>query len=407
MDKKKIAGVLGALVCATSFFTADLSTAEASAADRERVAEQNRKTTEQSDIVELIQGTSREARIVTPIVLNLQSRIAQYNNVGITSEIFDRDNEYKDTLHPAVVVDNCYNSYSAGNGHLYFGIESIKKDLESYNLNSMKDFDYISIEKTIAHEAGHSLSGNEYAASLFAKKSESRCEQEAEDVALRLLDNLPEGGWGAYTMSVSRCANRPEQNIKNLKMMEKRVNNRVQLNSNNLKYNGIIDHKAAACDESSYIASNGKSYKIVAGIDAKTERNIYYNVDPTYHNDNAYLAGQIAECIAKDAFKPENLFVAQNNLKSEIEFDGDYLLICKSSTLPNGYRVLASLYGPASDLTHMIDMLRQNQIKPLDGLYNDCIENMEKSGKQSAIRSGWLIAEIGAMAVDNAARAKN
>ena len=270
MDKKKIAGVLGALVCATSFFAADLSTAEASAAARERASEQNRKTVEQSDIVELIQGTSREARIVTPIVLNLQSRIAQYNNVGITSEIFDRDNEYKDTLHPAVIVDNCYNSYSTGSGHLYFGIESIKKDLESYNLNSMKDFDYVSIEKTIAHEAGHSLSGNEYAASFFAKKSESRCEQEAEDVALRLLDNLPEGGWGAYTMSVSRCANRPEQNIKNLKMMEKRVNNRVQLNSNNLKYNGIIDHKAAACDESSYIASNGKSYKIVAGIDNKT-----------------------------------------------------------------------------------------------------------------------------------------
>ena len=407
MDKKKIAGVLGALVCATSFFAADLSTAEAvtSAATRERYAEENKKYEENASAVQLVQGTSREAMIITPVIHGLQKRIAQYNNLVITDEPLKEAGQYKNTLHPMVVVDCYRNALSTGNGHLYFGIEDIRDYVESRNFNSMNHFDYMALEKTIAHETGHSIKGNEYYSSLFTKKSESSCEQEAEDEAIALTDNLPEGGWGIYTMTVSRSANRIKQIKKNLKKMEEQSKRVISLNDENTKYNGIVG-TAAACDESSYIASNGKSYKIVAGIDNKTMRNFSYKVDPTYHNDNAYLAGQIAECIAKDAFKPENLAVISNNL-TDISFAGDYLLVCKSSNLPNGYRVLASLYGEENDINQALNMVRNGGTRPLAESYNLFETEIQKHPYRSAERSGWVILEVCSMAVDNAARAKN
>ena len=403
MMDKKIAVFLGVLVCVT-FFSADLPNAEAGlhASTRERYAEQNRRKEELESITTLVQGTSKDAQVLTPIVLDLQKRIARYNGLKITAEPLKGENGYKDTIHPEVVVDNYRNACSTGSGHLYFGVESMKSDVESRDFHSMDQFDYMSLEKTIAHEIGHSIRGDDFY-TLLAWKTDSRREQDAEDEAVELTDTLPEGGWGVYTMSVSRCANRPKQIVKNLRKMEEKAKGRVLLNSGKRKYNGIIDYPAEACDDSVYVAANGKSYQIVAGIDAKTMRNPAYNVDPTYHNDDAYLAGQIAECIAKDAFRPENIFVAQNHLRNEVGFEGDYLLICKSAALPNGYRVLATLYGPEARLTHMIDLLHHGQFKALDEFYVACTDNMKKARKRSIGRSEWLIGEVGGMAVDNAA----
>ena len=135
-------------------------------------------------------------------------------------------------------------------------------------------------------------------------------------------------------------------------------------------------------------------------------RNFSYKVDPTYHNDNAYLAGQIAECIAKDAFKPENLAVISNNL-TDISFAGDYLLVCKSSNLPNGYRVLASLYGEENDINQALNMVRNGGTRPLAESYNLFETEIQKHPYRSAERSGWVILEVCSMAVDNAARTKN
>ena len=63
--------------------------------------------------------------------------------------------------------------------------------------------------------------------------------------------------------------------------------------------------------------------------------------------DNAYFGGQIADCIARGVLSVDNLAVVPvpTELKESIKFKGDYIIICRSNKLPNGYRILANLYG--------------------------------------------------------------
>ena len=62
-------------------------------------------------------------------------------------------------------------------------------------------------------------------------------------------------------------------------------------------------------------------------------------------DEDAYIGGQLAYCIAKGGLTVDGIDIMENNLKQDLKFQGDYLLICRSAKYPNGYRILAPLYG--------------------------------------------------------------
>ena len=78
--------------------------------------------------------------------------------------------------------------------------------------------------------------------------------------------------------------------------------------------------------------------------------------------DNAYFGGQMADCIAHKALTVESLDVipVPTELKESIKFKGDYIIICRSNKLPNGYRIITSLYGSQDKV-----MYEWNQMKGL------------------------------------------
>lgn len=73
---------------------------------------------------------------------------------------------------------------------------------------------------------------------------------------------------------------------------------------------------------------------------------------------NAYFGGQMAYCMSKDALSMGNIRIIRNHLKKEINYKGDYLLVCEDSNLPNGYRILTELYGDEATLQDNLDTLK-------------------------------------------------
>jgi hypothetical protein len=188
-------------------------------------------------------------------------------------------------------------------------------------------YDYIVCEKTIAHETGHAIGGH-----TTSYKFDNNAEELAEKKAVELLDKLPEGGWGAYLAAISRHSNRPEINAEIKKSFVKASGGRFDMPT----YTTTVY----------YPKKKGYHYNL--------------NIENHQSANNAYFGGQIANCIAKGALKVENLEIVDNNLR-DIKFNGDYLLICRSSNLPNGYRVLAGVYGSKdkvmSDWNHVKSMI--------------------------------------------------
>lgn len=94
--------------------------------------------------------------------------------------------------------------------------------------------------------------------------------------------------------------------------------------------------------------------------------------------DSAYFGGQMADCIAHNALTVESLDVipVPTELKESIKFKGDYILVCRSSKFPCGYRILAKLYGSRDEVMNQWSRMKGLVLKG-DGdieWYN----NMEK-----------------------------
>lgn len=257
-------------------------------------------------------GDSEDAQRVKPILLRLQSRLCDSNGIEITEDKFRHVRDYKSKIHPIRMVDGVNNAFAMGAGYIYVGTEYVTSHTSEFK----SPFDYILCEKMLAHELTHATEG--HSLDMFHNY---KAELKAERGSIRMMDKLPEGGWGAYLAALSHNMNRPKQNARMMKDFEEECQGRVSISDS---------------DDSpkvTYHTGTGR-YKLI--------------VKPSNISDaNSYFGGQLAYCIAKDALRLENIHLIKNNLKDTLNFKGNYLLVCCSdSKLPNGYRILTDgIYG--------------------------------------------------------------
>ena len=313
MDTKKIFSGICAVVCATTF-AIQQPAAEAwgislpmSASEQEKHAHHlilkrvGGEPTSNSDV----------AKKFTPIIHKIQKRICNANRLVFSAQKYQHSGDYKTIIHPAIIVDNYNKSSSVGAGYIYVGDGSIMAYTKS-KMQIVDQFDYMALEKLIAHEITHNISGH----AIWKSKKYKR-ELVADQGVAKLTDNLPEGGWGIYLVGLNRNNYYYEQSKEIEQSWEEETKGKISFNySDTRKVN--------------YNARNGKSYELKA--------------HPLgYDESSAYFGGQLAYCIAKGALTPDSIQIVNNHLRNEINFDGDYLLVCKSPKLPNGYRVLAGI----------------------------------------------------------------
>ena len=309
MNKKKILGAVCALACVTNFaFVQPVSARIMNAHEQENWA----RHLEQDEFNGRRPETySEEAKQAMPIVQGIQKRICDKNGVEVTTALFQNTYDFETKVHPVQVVDNYYNASAMGAGYIYLGVEYLRsKGIAKF---SNQD-DYIICEHTLAHELGHAIGGH----ATSYKKFHDNQEELAEKASVKLMDNLSEGGWGAYLVGVYNYLNRPEINEEIKRSFVKATGGKVSMPT----YTRTVYH-----------TKNGGRYNLC--------------VESLPGSDNAYFGGQIAECIARGVFSVENLAVVPvpTELKESIKFKGDYIIVCRSNKLPNGYRILASLYG--------------------------------------------------------------
>ena len=310
MNKKKILGAVCALACVTNFaFIQPVSAKIMNAHEQENWA--------RHEEMEEFNGRrpethSDEAKRLTPIVQGLQKRICDKNGIEVTSALFQNTYDFEKKVHPVQVVDNYNNAVAVGAGYIYYGVDSLRS---KGVVGLSNQYDYIICEHTLAHELAHAIGGH----STSYKKFHDNQEELAEKASVKLMDKLPEGGWGAYLVGIYKSPNRPE------------INEEIKR---------------------SFVKAAGGEKVITMPVYATT---VYHSKSGEYNlciksgesSENAYFGGQIAECIARGALSLENLDVApvSTELKQSIKFKGDYILVCRSNKLPNGYRIIASLYG--------------------------------------------------------------
>lgn len=251
---------------------------------------------------------SAKSQEQTRVVRYLQQRICNVNGIEITNEKFTSDRDFKTKVHPIEVIDN-YNKggVSVGAGYIYIGTNCFRMSSNNTYLDNM------ATSMVVAHELTHAIKGHSIPCFLWERANH---ELNAEKGSIELTDKLPEGGWGSYLVDRVNHGNAyPKSNRAIMKSLEKKTKGKVTIK---------------APDELYYNASDGKSYRLVVGGSIS-------------NTEDAYFGGQLAYCIAKDALTLNNIQIIENHLRDEINFDADYLLVCKSANLPNGYRILAGI----------------------------------------------------------------
>lgn len=315
MNTKKFAGAVCALACAISITTtqpayAGLFGGGMSASEQERWA---RKLEQKEFGNSGPQVFSSDAINSTPYVQQIQKRVCDANGIRITNNTFTSSDDHKDTVHPIKVIDNYMYCTSVGAGYIYLGATFLK----GMNVTGFANqFDYMATAQIISHELFHGIDGH------LVRSTGKDNEFSAEKGSIKLLDRLPEGGWGAYLVAINRNAGYADQISKLIRSLGEETNGKVCM--------PFLGHPK-------YTGRDGKEYQLIA--------NSWDGRDGYKQDDNAYFGGQLAYCIAKGALKLDNIAVVENHLKQDIKFKGDYLLVCKDARLPNGYRVLTELYG--------------------------------------------------------------
>ena len=317
MNKKKLVGVVCAFACA-----ANLALSGTASADLRTLADQEQWANQL--VVKMFGNSGPTApsvtgRKITPIVHYIQKRICDVNNINITTMKFRAFDDYKTTVHPiSIVGGEYYKGLAAGYGDIYIGENHL------HEANGFKSqYDYMAYNEVIGHEITHAIEGHTLSPSWEGAKGETR----AEFGSVELISRLPEGGWGGYSVSLRYNNGYPEYSKKVLQSFEKACRGKVTINN----YGSLVIYHDA----------NGGNYNLA----------VISEVSP----DNAYFGGQVANCIAKGAFRLDNIQIMDNFLKQDIKFNGDYLLVCKDSRLPNGYRILTELYGTKTDLISQLE----------------------------------------------------
>ena len=364
MNMKKIMGAFCALACAVNF---GMITPAYAGIFGIMNAHQQEKWAEHL-VKEEFNGTepagySEDARRLTPIIHKLQNRICETNGIEVTEQKFKHTYDFKTKVHPIKVVDGYDNNTAVGAGYIYIGVDDLRT---KGNIGMKNQYDYMTCEKSIAHELIHNQEGHT-TAKLFW--NEKRAENHAEKGSIRLMENLPEGGWGSYLVAIHRMLNRPEINRKIMSSFEKESNGKITIVNNGSR--------------TVYQSKTGGSYNL--------------SVKNRAPDDNAYYGGQMAYVIAKGALTVDNIGIMENTLKDAINFKGDYLLVCYSDKLPNGYRILTELYGDKQQINRQIESAKQllaDNVKI--GYYNDVAEKtiLDKTNPNENYWKIWLTCAV-------------
>lgn len=310
-------------------------------------------------------GDSAEAQRVKPILERLQKRLCDANGIEITTEKFSHVKDYKTKVHPIRMVDNLNNAYAMGAGYVYVGTEYVIDHTSKY----FRPYDYMLCEKMLAHEFSHATQGHslDYA---HHYKSELR----AEKGSIELMDKLPEGGWGSYLAALDHNLNRPKQNERMMKDFEEACGDKITI-------------------------SRGQAPTMVQYHSG----NVRYPLkerDSSYHHDsNVYFGGQIAYCIAKEAYSLKNISLIENKWKDSLNFNGNYLLVCWSDKLPNNYRILCDgiFFGTEAEAEKLLDEAKRHVLTDTP-LSFDNYQKMEQENlrKNSSYWKVWLACAVAA-----------
>ena len=322
MNKKKVLGAVLTMACAVNFSMAAPAQAFSlvfpgtapSASQQEKWAQDNIRDEfkEEGPI-----SNSDLAKAGTPIVHRLQKRICDANGIEVTTQQYQHASDHKHKVHPILVVDNGSNnaiSYGAG----YISVPANSTWIRHITKEQSNQYDAFDLEQTIAHELSHNIKGE--FGSLLAPGT---TEKQAEFDSVKLLDPLPEGGWGVYLISNRRGNGYLKIQEKVRKSFEKETKGKIEIKDNGAT---VIYH----------YGKKGGWGQLLTSL---------YTGREDVQDENAYFGGQLAYCIAKGGLTVDGIDIMENNLKQDLKFQGDYLLVCRSNKYPNGYRILAPLYG--------------------------------------------------------------
>lgn len=364
MNKKMIMGAVCALACVTNLAFSQPASAGflgfgvMSASEQENWAKHLIKEEFGDNGAEMY---SDDAREMLPKVRYTQKRVCDLNGVEIVTNRFTDKYDYKTKIHPVNLVDNYGDAVTVGGGYFFIGVENLKaRDIASFS----DQYSYMALEKTIAHEMVHNIDGH-----CIYRTNSHKDEVMAEEGSVKYTEGLPEGGWGIYLVSQSKNNSYPDITNKMYRSFEKESHDKILIKS-------AADVLYRGKDEVLYPVVKERR-----GSDASA---------------SAYFGGQVAYCISKNALSMENIRIVHNHLKNEINFNGDYLLVCESNNLPNGYRVLTELYGDLStlqkDLNTVKGKVRSGKLGLTDGMYT----SMQKrwANKDNSFWKMWLACAI-------------
>lgn len=317
MDKKKRI-LIGALCAITMMGIPSLSpSVEASGAGQEAHARQLAKDNLPNQIlsqkVALVDATQR-----------MQKRICNANGIEVTETPFSKESDYKTKIHPVKVLEHYNNASCFGGGLIYAGADFIKSTCLDGADEPTSMYNYVQLEELFGHEVTHGQKRHNIY-NLFNLGKDR--EMEAEEGSVAKLENVPEGGWGGYILSISKNINRPKQNGKVFATLEGRTNGAVTLSTALTEKNR----------PTYYHSSDGKTYNFHFNLDISGQDN--EGID-----ENTYLAGQIAECIAKNALSLDNIQIWDREKIGDAGIAElvSGLIVCESPNLPTT-RVLTDI----------------------------------------------------------------
>lgn len=321
-------------------------------------------------------GTSKEAIEYTPIVRNIQKRICDANGIELTKEPFQNRNDYKTKIHPVKLVDNpthCY-ALATGNGNIYMSTGFFKDKQVNFRTDSIfSRFDNLVTAMAVAHEMTHNIKGHQL-------RNIKNAEFLAEKGSIQLTDNLPEGGWGGFLVSIRRrITDYINLDYAIFREFGKATDNRFQIEADSQH----VD----------YSSKNGKKHRLFFTTWAGND----------YRDTDSYFCGQLAYCYAKKALSMDNIKIAKNTIEGDSTYPAPYLLVCESDKLPNGYRILAPLFEksstPIDDVVDKLIMAKQMVAdgKMIDTSFKDVYNDVHLAKKDINL---WAMWEACAVAAD-------
>lgn len=369
MNTKKIMGAVCAAVCVANFsiMTPAQAFGTPSAAQQEAWARDGiQKVFHTSSPT----GDSDEAQEMAPIIRSLQKRVCDVNGIEITEQPYQHENDYKTKIHPINIVDDYNDGHSVGAGYIFIGTGSSSvRDI----VNSQNPYTYLRAESLIAHEISHNRYGEFY--SVFRHSS---TEKQADEDSLKLLESLPEGGLGGY-------------------LLFRKWNN----DTSSVYWkaaNSIRKSFEKATDGKISIESDGRVVKYQKGNDWYMLTTVTRNLNQA-EDANAYYGGQMAYCIAKKALTVDNLDIIPNNLRDTLNFQGDYLLVCRSDKFASGYHILTDLYGAEDSLRDTMRMFTNGDYVNIKN-FKDAAKKISQEGNDVYTNSIWTMWVTYAVAKD-------